>query len=294
MAALARTYFASAAFARLAAATKPGRRGMVEELIAAHGNKSVVGLEAKHVRALVAARGHTPGQARNLLSAISALMGFAVDIGIREDNPCRGIRRPKLSQEGWHGWTDEQIEIYRGFHAYGTTARLAFELALCSMQRRSDLVKLGRQHLKAGLLTVASQQKTGAPAFAAVSLELETALLAMPASGGPFLNFLLTHDAAPFTPAGLATRFSHWCAKAGLSNCPLHGLRKAGARLAVEAGCNVTEVAAIGGWKTISQLQRYIESYSRQQAARSAGEKIRTATLSRTQPAQNSHTEKKA
>ena len=63
----------------------------------------------------------------------------------------------------------------------------------------------------------------------------------------------------------------------------LHGLRKAGARLAVEAGCDITEVAAIGGWKSVRELQRYIEAYNRQQAARRAGAKIRKATLTRTQ-----------
>jgi hypothetical protein len=51
-------------------------------------------------------------------------------------------------------------------------ARLALELALCSIQRRSDLVRLGRQHIRDGLLTV-TQQKTGNPAYIPIGLELQ-------------------------------------------------------------------------------------------------------------------------
>jgi integrase len=97
------------------------------------------------------------------------------------------------------------------------------------------------------------------------------------------LTFLVTSAGAPFTPDGLTHYFGLRCKEAALRGCPLHGLRKAGARLAVEAGCDITEVAAIGGWKSVRELQRYIEDYNRQQAARRAGAKIRKATLTRTQ-----------
>jgi integrase len=297
IAALARSYLASATFVGLASETRRKRRKLIEEFVEAHGSKPVDGLLTKHVKATVAARGNAPGQARNLHTAISALMSYAVDMGMREDNPCRGIKKPKLSKEGWHGWTDVEIAQYRSHHVYGTMARLALELALCSMQRRSDLVCLGRQHLKDGLLTVAKQQKTGNPAYAVVSVELQQALDAMPSrpiTPTPVLNFLLTSHSKPFTPDGLSTRLLHWSIEAGLSGCPLHGLRKAGARIAVESGCDITEIAAIGGWKTVRELQRYIEDYNCQQAARRAGEKIRKATLARTQAIQISHTEKKA
>jgi integrase len=178
---------------------------------------------------------------------------------MREDNPCRGVRRPKLSKEGWHGWTDEEINTYRAYHPYGTMARLAIELAICSLQRRSDLVGLGRQHFKDGLLMVAKQQKTGNPAYAALSIELDEAIKAMPPTN--HLTYLRTSLGDNFTPGGLTYRFTLWCREAGLTGCPLHGLRKAGARIAVESGCDITEIAAMGGWKTVRELQRYIEDY---------------------------------
>jgi integrase len=130
-------------------------------------------------------------------------------------------------------------------------------------------VRLGRQHIREDLLTV-TQQKTGNDAYVALGRELERALAAMPKS---HLTFLVTGAGAPFTPSGLTHFIRLRCREAGLTGCPLHGLRKAGARLAVEARCDITEVAAIGGWKSVRELQRYIEDFSRQQAARRAGER---------------------
>ena len=277
IAALARTYLASAHFASLAEETRRHRRSAIEAFAAKFGDCPVGGkdgLHSKHVRKIIEGK---PGRARTLLGAISALMTYAVDMGWRDDNPCSGVKRPKLSKDGWHSWTDEEISKYRARHPNGTMARLAVELALCSIQRRSDLVRLGRQHVRDGLLTV-TQQKTGNPAYVAIGVDLEAAFIP-----SQHLNFLVTGAGAPFTPGGLTHYFRLRCKEAGLSGCPLHGLRKAGARLAVEAGCDITEVAAIGGWKSVRELQRYIEDYNRQQAARRAGAKIRKATLTRTQ-----------
>jgi integrase len=276
VASLARAYIASAHFAGLASETKRHKRSAIETFAKDYGEYPVDRLEAKYVRKIIEG---PPGRARTLLAAISALMTYAVDMGWRDDNPCRGVKRPKLSKEGWHSWTDDELAAYRAQHANGTMARLAFELALCSIQRRSDLVRLGRQHVRDGLLTV-TQQKTGNQAYVELGEELKAAL--MPSQ---HLTFLVTSAGAPFTPGGLTHYFRLRCKEAGLTGCPPHGLRKAGARLAVEAGCDITEIAAIGGWKSVRELQRYIEDFNRQKAARRAGAKIRKATLTRTQRA---------
>lgn len=274
VASLAKAYLSSAHFHRLASETQRHKRHAIEIFARDYGDKPVSGLQAKHVRKIIEG---PPGRARTLLGAISALMAYAVDLGRIDDNPCRGVKRPRLSKQGWHCWTDEEIACYRVTHPNGSMARLAFELALSSLQRRSDLVRLGRQHIRDGLLTI-TQQKTGNVAYVVLGAELKAAM--MPSQ---HLTFLVNGNGAPFTPGGLTHYFRLRGKEAGLTGCPLHGLRKAGARLAVEAGCDITEVAAIGGWKSVRELQRYIEDYNRQNAARRAGEKIRRATSGHTQ-----------
>jgi integrase len=109
-------------------------------------------------------------------------------------------------------------------------------------------------------------------------------------SSTQILTFLLTSDGKPFTAEGLTHRMRDWVREAGLTGCPLHGLRKAGARLAINAGCDPTEVAAIGGWRSVRELERYTAEYSREQAARRAGAKIKAATVGRTQAVQQTDT----
>jgi hypothetical protein len=171
IAALARAYLASAHFAGLASETRRHKRHAIETFAKEYGDYPVGGLHSKHVRKIIEG---SPGRARNLLGAISALITYAVDMGWREDNPCRGVKRPKLSKDGWHSLTDEEISIYRARHQNGTMARLVFELALCSIQLRSALVRLGRQHVRKGLPSLNRRLAIRRTSKSALSLRLHS------------------------------------------------------------------------------------------------------------------------
>lgn len=98
MAALARSYLNSAAFAGLSKATQRARRHLIESyMIEKWGTLSAAGLQRHHVKTIIDQLAATPGTARNVLSAIRVLMAVAIDQGIRTDNPAADIKRPKLS-----------------------------------------------------------------------------------------------------------------------------------------------------------------------------------------------------
>ena len=101
----------------------------------------------------------TPGKARNVLSMLRILIALAIDDGLRDDDPTVGIKRPKLSKEGWHDWTEDEIAQDEAKHPIGTQARLAFALALYTSQRSADLIRMGKQHVRDGKISV-RQQKT--------------------------------------------------------------------------------------------------------------------------------------
>jgi integrase len=42
------------------------------------------------------------------------------------------------------------IAQYEAYHAIGTKARLAFALGYFTMQRRGDVIRMGRQHIRSG------------------------------------------------------------------------------------------------------------------------------------------------
>jgi integrase len=63
--------------------------------------------------------------------------------------------------DGFQSWTEEEIFQFEAHHKPGSRARLAFALLLYTGQRRSDVLRMGRQHVRDGVLYV-RQQKTGA------------------------------------------------------------------------------------------------------------------------------------
>ena len=73
---------------------------------------------------------------------------------LRQDDPTIGIKCPKAKSDGFHTWTEGQIAQYQAHHAIGTKARLALALLLFTAQRRSDVVRMGRQHCKNGIVGV--------------------------------------------------------------------------------------------------------------------------------------------
>ena len=84
------------------------------------------------------------------------------------------------------------------------------------------------------------------------------------------LTFLVNDYGKPFaSAAAFGNKFADWCRDAGLKpvECEdgrvrsyrAHGLRKASCVELAHRGCSASEIMAISGHKTLSQVQVYIE-----------------------------------
>jgi len=212
---------------------------------------------------------------RNWLRALRPLLDYAVTINMIAENPTKDMKaKVPRKGEGFRPWGEEQIAIFRQHHALGTRARLAIELLLNTTQRRSDVVRMGPQHIHDGLLHV-RQSKTGQSLALPIFPELQEAIDAMP-SKGRHLTFLVTASGKPFSPAGFTNWFRDVCNEAGLQGFSAHGLRKAGCRRLAEAGCSVHEIAAWSGHRTLSEIADYTRSVEQAAMAREAMHKVRT------------------
>jgi integrase len=267
IAALTAAYLASIAFGQLADETRRTRRNILERFRAEHGDKRVATLQRMHVERMVGTKAATPAAARNFLNTLRAMMQFAVEIGIRHDDPTLGVKRIKIRTEGYRTWSEEDIAAFEAAHPIGTRARLALALLLCTAQRRSDVVRIGRQHVRGGMIHV-RQRKTGTTLAIPVHLELQRVLDATP---GEHLTFLTTAAGKPFTPAGFTNWFRQMCNEAGLpTGTSAHGLRKAACRRLAEAGCSANEIAAISGHATLREIERYTKAADQARMARAA------------------------
>jgi integrase len=152
-------YFNSVAFRSLALSTQQMRRAILERFRAEHGDKRMATLPRDAIARILSNK--SPHAARHWLKTLRGLLAFAVAEKLRADDPTEGVKLVRLKKsEGYLTWSNEYIAAYRACHAIGTRARLAFELLLNTGQRRGDIVRMGRQHVRDGILSI-RQQKTG-------------------------------------------------------------------------------------------------------------------------------------
>jgi integrase len=231
-------------------------------------------LTPEHVQRIVNEKIATPFGQRNLLNTLRALFDWAVSEGRVPSDPTLGVKRVTAETKGYRTWSDVEIERFEATHAIGTRARLAFALLLYTAQRRSDVVRMGPQHIHQGVLTV-DQRKTEGQDEAHVVIPVHPKLaqiIAETPSGA--LCFLVTDSGAPFSPAGFGNWFRQICDEAGCKGVSAHGLRKAAARRLAEIGCSAHEIASITGHASISEVQRYAAAANRKKLAQSAMKKL--------------------
>ena len=197
--ALVVAYYGSAKFKHeLGAETRRYRRNVIEKFRAQFGKYAVKGLQRHHLVEL-ADRIEKPHARRNWFKAVRGLLQYAVEIGMRLDDPTSALKIGTLPKtDGFRTWSEPDIMAFRQHHAIGTRARLAFELLLNTGQRRGDVIRMGRQHLHGGKLTV-RQSKTGTTLKIPIRSELAAVIEATPADN---LTFLTTAFGKPFAPAG--------------------------------------------------------------------------------------------
>ena len=229
----------------------------------------VASLQRQHITALLKSKKRFA--ARHWLKAIRALMKYAIEIGLRPDNPVTGVKLPNLKTDGYHSWTEAEIEQFEERHGLGTKARLALALLLYTGQRRGDVIRLGRQHMRDGFMHV-RQQKTGIELAIPIHATLAAIIAETPAD---HLTLLTTQTGKPFSAAGFGNWFRDRCNEAGLAHCTAHGLRKAAARRLAEVGCTTHEIASITGHASLGEVQRYTKAADQKRLAPSAMEKAK-------------------
>jgi integrase len=276
--ALVVAYYSSPQFWALSSVTQRDYRGIIERFRRENGHRSIAGLDRAKLTEMLGNRAKAPAAARNWLRMVRTLMRFAVNQGLRHDDPTATIRPIRYKSPGFLPWGEEHVAQYRARHALGTRARLALELLLNVGPRRSDVVRLGRQHIREGEFSFRTQKTGTLVEGIPVLRELAEAMDAMPSE---HLTFLTTEYGGPFTAAGFGNWFRDRCAEAGLpKGYAAHGLRKAAATRIADAGATAHQLMAWFGWSTLKEAERYTRAADRKRLTQSAGRMLRAGTSS--------------
>jgi integrase len=269
------SYYESRSFKGLADNTRGMRRAILERWREQHGGKPITMLPPEYIsRALSEMQPHV---ARNWLKTIRHFAQYCVAHGLMRADPTLGIKPRAPKSEGYHTWSEPEIAQFEAHYPIASKARLALALGLYTAQRRGDVVKLGRQHIRDGVLTL-RQGKTGTPLSIPIHTELRAILDAT--STADQLTLLVTNKGRPYGPNDFSEQFRKWCDDAGLPpECSFHGLRKAACTRLAEAGCTEHEIAAISGHKSIRLVEHYTRAVDQAKLARAAMERIGKKTV---------------
>jgi integrase len=274
--ALIALYYKSRAYTTLKDITKATYRNSLERFRAKHGKQMVKGFRQRHVVAMLEDMG---GRQDTLRKVLRLILNHALERGWIDVHPMAQLRRPRKADKGFRAWTDGEVAAYEAKWPTGSRERLALALLLYTGQRRSDVVGMGRQHVKDGRIRVV-QQKTGAelwiPLHRALKVEIEAAPKA-------HLNLLTTQYGEPFSPAGFTNWFRDRARAAGLDDgCTPHGLRKTAAVRLSEAGCTPHEIMAVTGHRNLSEVTLYTAAADQARLAADAMSKVEAGTKSST------------
>lgn len=238
------------------------------------GDVPVDKMAPKHVQQLLDRKRDTPEASNDRRKALLALFKWAVPRGLAQGNPAAQTDKIRTHSEGFATWKQEHIQRFVETHPLGTKPYLAVALLLYTGQRRADVVRFGRQHIKEGALRFV-QQKNERRMHKSMRIpilpQLQEALDLVPSTQ---LTFLVTEFGKPFTAAGFGNWMRDKCDQAGLKGYSAHGLRKALQTMGAELGLSDRELMAIAGHETTAMTTLYTKKRDRDLLAASGMAKL--------------------
>ena len=181
--ALCVSYYRAPEFRDLKASTQKVRRNIIERFRKDYGGQLLKGLRRRHIVDIIGARAKTPEAANNLLKVLKVVFDYAVSLEMIDNNPAVGVKGYRSRSDGFQVWTEPEVAQFAARHPVKSRAGLALALLLYTMQRVSDVVRMGWQHVtvddEGNSWLRVEQQKTGTRLQIPMHPELEAALAAV-------------------------------------------------------------------------------------------------------------------
>jgi integrase len=263
---LAARFYGSIEFSNLKPSSRAAYRAVLDPILEAHGHRTVSGLDRARARKIVESIGSKRrGMANLSISVMRRLMSYAIDLGLRTDNPFARLAEYKIGTH--HTWTDDELAAFEKRWPVGTRERLAYALLLYTGQRGGDVVNMLRSDANKGSIRVV-QQKTGEELLIAVHPALTRAIKAAPANGVYLMGDL---HGRKITRGALTRLMRRAAEAAGLPpRCVAHGLRKAAMRRLAEHSASTKEIAAVSGHATLKEVERYTKKADQARLSKAA------------------------
>lgn len=267
-------YRASSAWAALSLATRRQRENIFHAVIKTAGHTLLADINSQSIRDGRERRKDTPHAANGFLKAMRRFFAWCVEEQLVAVDPTVGIRMltGPNDADGFHTWTQAELDRFEARWKVGTRERLAFDLLLYTGLRRGDAVRVGKQHERDGVISIRTEKHRHGKAGELIAIPiLEPLAASIAATATGDLTYLINERGQPWVKESFGNWFRDVCR---LANCPgsAHGLRKAGATRAAERGASERQLMAIFGWSTGKMAQHYTRAADRSRLARDAAQ----------------------
>ena len=267
-------YRQSQPWAALSVATRRQREAILRKIEASsHGKSKLAAWRRGDVMKGRDARADRPAAARHFVETLRHFFQWAVKAEIVRADPTQGVDVVKIEGDGFAPWSDDEIARFRQRWPLGARERLAFELLRGAGLRRGDAVRVGRPHVKDGIIRL-NTEKTGERVAIAMPDELVAAIAAGPCGE---LTFIAGERGAPMTKESFGNWFREACNAAGVKKSA-HGLRKSAAMADALDGWTDAELDAKFGWQGRRMASLYTKAANRERLSLAAAKRTKSRT----------------
>jgi integrase len=264
-------YRETTAWTQLSAATRRQRENIFLHVLETAGKQPFAKITTLTIMAGRDRRVNTPAQARNFLDAMRGLFRWAAKSRLVKTDPTIDVENPpRQNNGGFPVWSEDDVAAYESRWPIGTRQRVWLDVLIYTGLRRGDAVRFGRQHIRNGVGTIKTE-KTDTEVTLPILPVLTKTLEAGPCGD---LTFIAGENGRPLTKESFGNLFRKSCRDAGLHNRSAHGLRKAAATRAANAGATVAELEAIFGWSGGAMASLYTRTADRRRLATGAMHKL--------------------
>lgn len=241
-----RLYRKSAAWMELSAATRKQRGNIIDRILKTPaGEGGIADVTKKDIKARVAGLSEKPAAARHFMQTMRGFFKWVLedDIVAIDVDPTAGIVARAAPTKGFPMWEKDDLSAFEARWPLGTPERVAYAVLLWTGLRRGDAVRVGRPHVRAGVIRIETE-KTKAWVAIVIEPELADALAAGPCGD---LAFIVGEKGLPRVKESFGEWFRVACRAAGVAKSA-HGLRKTAATRDAQNGYTVHELEAKYAW----------------------------------------------
>lgn len=244
------------AWSELSLATRKQRENIMRGVLKTGGNQPLSKITGKAIEQGIQRR--KPFAARHFVDTLRGLYKWAVAAEHVSSDPTTGKAVAKPKSKGFPVWTEDELEQYERHWPLGTRERVMFGVYCFTGLRRGDAAKLGKQHIRNGVITI-DTEKNDMRVTIPVLPELAEILEAGPLGE---LSIIASKKGQPIRKEVLGNLFKEACRAAGISKSA-HGIRKAAATRAANNGATVATLEAIFGWQGGQMAALYTKAADR-------------------------------